>query len=455
MYAVEIIFTDTDESQNLFVKRPVFTIGAREENHVFIKDFETLDFELHILQEGANNFRCKQVSTLADQAPESSLDNSYQGLAKFNIGNVKLVINSIDNDLKFKPNETPDIAGIRILREGINSKLNTYPAFKVEGYNPFLVSFNPSQEVYAGRSNECLLRFDARDVSSIHAKFGLTNNKFWVEDLGSTNGTYLNGTQVSGRVEFDEGTTILLGGSIKIQGVLGEASEKLTSEATESQTVAPEASEVKAKFPVILSLSEVARPAKLVLTEDKWISIGRDPNSEFWVGAPYVSRVHCKLKLHFDGKVEIKDTSTNGTAYLSGILKDGASIFIDNKPEILHFGSGLTVALCFNSEEEDKFFESQGSPNAFIDSESDKELISELTEEVGADVLATTRGNVLDTVMDFNSDNAIMKENSGIGYYMSIFSSLSPIKKLLLVLLFLLLVSLFVAVLSIIWAILD
>lgn len=70
-------------------------------------------------------------------------------------------------------------------------------------------------ETYIGRGdgNDIILADD--QVSQRHARFVLEAEHFWVEDVASTNGTFLNGTQVRGHeILKDEdlikiGTTIL------------------------------------------------------------------------------------------------------------------------------------------------------------------------------------------------------------------------------------------------------
>ena len=57
----------------------------------------------------------------------------------------------------------------------------------------FLVS---DEESYIGRdaSNDIVL--DDAEMSARHARIGFRDGGFWVEDLDSTNGTYVNGTRI-------------------------------------------------------------------------------------------------------------------------------------------------------------------------------------------------------------------------------------------------------------------
>jgi hypothetical protein len=54
-----------------------------------------------------------------------------------------------------------------------------------------------SPEVVIGRSTACELAISNDTVSSRHARLSYHHNQWWLEDLNSTNGTYLNDERVS------------------------------------------------------------------------------------------------------------------------------------------------------------------------------------------------------------------------------------------------------------------
>ena len=51
-------------------------------------------------------------------------------------------------------------------------------------------------EVIIGRSPSCRLRLPSDNVSRKHARIFFRNDEYYIEDLGSTNGTYVNGIRV-------------------------------------------------------------------------------------------------------------------------------------------------------------------------------------------------------------------------------------------------------------------
>jgi len=67
------------------------------------------------------------------------------------------------------------------------------------------------RECVLGRQSEADLRLDARDVSRRHARILSEGQDFYLEDLGSSNGTYLNNTRVSGRQPLKEQDKIQIG----------------------------------------------------------------------------------------------------------------------------------------------------------------------------------------------------------------------------------------------------
>jgi FHA domain len=67
----------------------------------------------------------------------------------------------------------------------------------------------PPFEVGRARDNELVLR-DA-EVSRTHARFESRNGIVYVDDLGSSNGTFLNGQRVSESIEVREGDRIDVG----------------------------------------------------------------------------------------------------------------------------------------------------------------------------------------------------------------------------------------------------
>jgi len=65
-----------------------------------------------------------------------------------------------------------------------------------------------------GRTSDNSISFPGdSNVSRYHAEIESGDGEFWLTDLGSSNGTRLNGTPVSGRVRLNDGDDVVLGGT--------------------------------------------------------------------------------------------------------------------------------------------------------------------------------------------------------------------------------------------------
>jgi len=65
--------------------------------------------------------------------------------------------------------------------------------------------------IQIGRADACHIKLDDTYVSNFHARLYPQNGTWHVEDLGSTNGTYLNRQRVSGTVEVQSGDEVRVG----------------------------------------------------------------------------------------------------------------------------------------------------------------------------------------------------------------------------------------------------
>lgn len=385
MFAVEIDFQDgTSTPETAYIRRPHALIGGVDASHVFIDDMKTLDYQLSLVRDVGRSFRCKRVFNDASRDPDH--ETVYENSTMLNLGPVVLTIVALDSDLTVRETEPPDRAGVRILRHSAASKAPKFPAVLVLGNPQIVVSFEKGQPLYIGRGKQCALRLDALDVSAQHARIGFENGEFWIEDLGSTNGTFVNQQQVSGRVSVPAAIPIVLGRDSSVMGVSSE--QQLRGVERSALGVVRVRPQMERKYPVLISVSEVARPARLVVPSNGVVQVGRDPTSDMWLGAPHVSRMHCSLSLNEDGTVTLTDLSTNGTSYEGGILHKGESAVFQDQSTVFDFGGGVTVALCFNESQEQSFVASQGSVNSFARPNQQSNLLDNQPQRLGGAVLS-------------------------------------------------------------------
>jgi pSer/pThr/pTyr-binding forkhead associated (FHA) protein len=109
----------------------------------------------------------------------------------------------------------------------------------------------PHREIIIGRSSELDMVLVEDMVSRKHAKITTDDKTVTIQDLGSTNGTFVNGEKVR-KVELKDGDRILIGTSIiKLVFVDGE----LTNHMTETEARSKMAMAVSAKKPPGKSMS--------------------------------------------------------------------------------------------------------------------------------------------------------------------------------------------------------
>ena len=73
-------------------------------------------------------------------------------------------------------------------------------------------SYGLGQQITMGRSSQCDIPLPEDSyVSQNHARIYRRDGRVWLEDLGSTNGTYLNSTAVSAPVVLHRGDRIQVG----------------------------------------------------------------------------------------------------------------------------------------------------------------------------------------------------------------------------------------------------
>jgi pSer/pThr/pTyr-binding forkhead associated (FHA) protein len=372
MFALEITFGGaTPTSETVFIRRSVATIGSRDVSEVVIDEMQGMGYELQVSRQLGRAFKVIPVMFDASASRVDFLEGTYEGETFLDLGPVALRITAIDIDLLLKDAEASDRAGLRVLRQSCSSVVPRFPALVMRTPSPMAVSFAPEQPVVIGRARQCSLRLDNPAVSDRHARVGFESGRFWVEDLGSSTGTFVNNQQISGRVEVAAGSAISLGGVISLVGVLSDeqANEVLSGKA--SVGVGPAV--VERKYPALVSLAEGVRPARLVLNPGGAFVLGRDQASDMWLGVPHISRRHCSVEVSKAGLVRILDTSTNGTLCDGVDLLKSTSIESSERPLVLDFGGNVTVALCYNDEQEQSFVALGGASSTFVKSVSSRE----------------------------------------------------------------------------------
>lgn len=75
-------------------------------------------------------------------------------------------------------------------------------------------TINLDEELIIGRGNSCRLVLDDTYVSTVHARIFAKADTYMLEDLGSTNGTYLNRKRVTSPVGLQRGDQVKIGKTV-------------------------------------------------------------------------------------------------------------------------------------------------------------------------------------------------------------------------------------------------
>ncbi len=75
-------------------------------------------------------------------------------------------------------------------------------------------TYDLGDELTLGRAAGCQVTIDDTFVSQLHARLFRRDNQYFVEDLGSTNGTYLNRKKVAAPIAIRKGDRLQVGKTV-------------------------------------------------------------------------------------------------------------------------------------------------------------------------------------------------------------------------------------------------
>ncbi|MCC5855064.1 MAG: FHA domain-containing protein [Idiomarina sp.] len=163
-----------------------------------------------------------------------------------------------------------------------------------------------------GRGPQNKLILTAEFISGTHAQFVKQGNEVTIEDLGSTNGTYLNGH----KIPVKEPVRVVNGMQIAF-GDVEKASFTVEINLTETDALKTQVASTPEQDPrTQVSAQAVSADdhSTRVFRPKTEFSIGRAVGNDIAIDSPVVSSVHLKIKRATDGSWHAHDNkSTNGT----------------------------------------------------------------------------------------------------------------------------------------------
>ena len=190
---------------------------------------------------------------------------------------------------------------------GIERRRAVFEVTVVAGGSLLKVELAASPSVI-GREPGCAVMLDNLSVSRRHAEITTLDGAAWVQDLGSSCGTAVNGTFVEGRAALGPGDQLMLGGTTLQFDVRFEAIEA-------SQPVADDAKLLRRG-----ERSEVlfrGQPAQAIVLDAARITFGRATDRDVVLTGPLISARHAVLERAADGHYFSDAQSAHGT-YVNG-----------------------------------------------------------------------------------------------------------------------------------------
>jgi len=160
MFALEIDFHDgVSTPETLLVRRPHALVGTSDFAHVVIEGAASSLCELRITRKQGQRFLCEAIRKTGDDSAQVPFEEGiYEGEAELHLGEVTTTITPLDVDLGIRADESPDRAGVRVLREALSLPITSFPAVAVAGSVPIIISFPYQKPLVVGRSRKRLNR---------------------------------------------------------------------------------------------------------------------------------------------------------------------------------------------------------------------------------------------------------------------------------------------------------
>lgn len=173
-----------------------------------------------------------------------------------------------------------------------------------------------------GRDPAADVHLDNRALSRRHAQIEKRGAAIWIRDLGSQNGTYVNGEKIDGQRALNMGDTIELGRySLSIAGV-----------------------EQAADNTPVLTLTGPEGKHRFAMVGDE-IIIGRAPSCDIAIGHKSISRRHLRISLE-NGQFSAEDLGSQNGTRIRGKRITGPTPFEPGEPLQM---SDFTIELGFLS----------------------------------------------------------------------------------------------------------
>lgn len=200
------------------------------------------------------------------------------------------------------PRTMLDLAG-SVMLNAITGNVNT-------------IAVPPNRFITVGRRNDCDVVLNHAKVSGQHLKLWIDNGAVWVQDLGSTNGTFVNGAAIH------SATRLMPNDVLQLTADDSVASFRLPTSSSQSNTPAPRTqlhqpnTQLHNPTPRVAAILQPldANLPRVDIPFSGSLNIGRANDNDVVINQPQISGKHCNIGSDAHGNLTLQDLgSTNGT----------------------------------------------------------------------------------------------------------------------------------------------
>jgi ABC-type multidrug transport system ATPase subunit/pSer/pThr/pTyr-binding forkhead associated (FHA) protein len=226
--------------------------------------------------------------------------------------------------------------------------------------SPTAFELNKS-EIIVGRDPDVDITIPSPIVSRRHARLTRDGDAYMIEDMGSSNGTYVNGQRVSERRQLKSGDQVRFGQAI----VLDYSAPQEAQGTVVSKKPDPSAGVLETQLEQSIDFENLkAAPPKLVVTvagessqtyslTRPVITIGRGQDNDIVIPSPIVSSQHARLDRMDDGYVLEMLPQAKNPVQVEGRPLEGAHVL--HHGDILRIGGqdpGVMVTMSYQAPAE-------------------------------------------------------------------------------------------------------
>ena len=171
-------------------------------------------------------------------------------------------------------------------------------------------SISEGETISIGRGKECDVSIDNTAISRRHVSLALNGGIYFVSDLGSTNGTFVNGKKIGVDELVSETDDILFGKFHLCQAAESDYASELSSSVSadlmdmedekifvtgKQKSAAKKQFAPKGKGPHLKVLQGNGSPKDLSLAGKNSVKIGKDPSCDMVITGWFVAKAQCYI----------------------------------------------------------------------------------------------------------------------------------------------------------------